>query len=163
MLQEINRWYAYARWANTHMLDACETVDAAALTRDVGTSFGSLLGTLEHLYGADWIWLERFRGRIPTVWPSKGSLLSVTAFRDAFAALDVERTKFLAGLDEPRLLEPLRYRNLKGEPYEFPLGQLLFHVSNHATYHRGQVMQLVRQFGGTVQGTDYLHWLPIDR
>jgi uncharacterized damage-inducible protein DinB len=162
MLHDIRRWYAYARWANGRMLDACETLTNEALTRDVGTSFGSLVGTLEHLHGADWVWLERFLGRNPTSWPAKGSLTTMPAFRVAFDALESERQHFLETLGESRLAEPLSYRNLKGEAFTFPLGELLFHVSNHATYHRGQVMQLVRQFGGVVQSTDYLYWIPTD-
>lgn len=159
-LREIRRWYAYARWANGHMLAACDTLDAESLMRDVGTSFGSVLGTLEHLYGADWIWLERWLGRSPSSWPAKGTMTSVADFRDAWSRLDAERARFLDALDDSRVTQSIRYRNLKGDEFEYPLGQLLFHVSNHATYHRGQVMQLVRQHGGTVKSTDYLYWLP---
>jgi len=163
VLQEVKRWYSYARWANNHMLAACETLDAESLARDVGTSFVSVLGTLEHMYGADWIWLERWQGRSPASWPAKGTMTTVGDFRRAWSGLDAERARFLDALDAldvSRLSEPLRYVNLKGETFEYPLGQLLFHVSNHATYHRGQVMQLVRQLGGTVKSTDYLYWLP---
>mgnify|MGYP001563309326 CR=1 FL=1 len=159
-VREIQRWFAYARWANSHMLAACETLDAESLRREVGTSFGSVLGTLEHMFGADWIWLERWQGRNPASWPAKGTMVTVGDFRDAWAGLDAERARFLDKLDASRLDEPLRYRNMKGDEFEYPLGQLLFHVSNHATYHRGQVMQLVRQLGGTVRSTDYLYWLP---
>lgn len=160
VLHQIKRWYAYARWANGHMLTACDTLDSESLRRDVGISFGSVLGTLEHMFGADWIWLERWQGRSPASWPAKGTMVTVADFRDAWAGLDAERARFLDTLDESRFHEPLRYRNLKGDEFEYPLGQLLFHVSNHATYHRGQVMQLVRQHGGTVKSTDYLYWLP---
>lgn len=160
MLPEVNRWYAYTRWANAHMLDACATLDAESLVRDMGTSFGSVLGTLEHMYGADWIWLERWHGRAPAGFPAKGAYGTVDSIRTAWAMLETERTLFLSTLDDGALAEPLRYRNIKGDVFEYPLGQLLMHVSNHATYHRGQVMQLVKQLGGAVKSTDYLYWLP---
>ena len=142
------------------MLSACETLTADALGREQGTSFGSVLGTLEHMYGADWVWMERWHGRVPTSFPAKGTLRTVADFRAAWAAFDAEREVFLSALTPARLAEPLAYRNMKGEAFEYPLGSLLLHVSNHATYHRGQVMQLVRQLGGTATSTDFLFWLP---
>jgi uncharacterized damage-inducible protein DinB len=142
------------------MLGACETLTPEALGREQGTSFGSVLGTLEHLYGADWVWMERWQGRIPTGFPAKGTLATIAHFRAAWSALDAEREAFLSALTPGRLAEPLAYRNLKGESFSLPLGDLLHHVSNHATYHRGQVMQLVRQLGGTATSTDFLYWLP---
>ncbi len=160
MLREVRRLYAYTRWANAHMLDACATLDAESLVRDMDTSFGSVLGTLEHLFGADWIWLERWNGRIPSGFPAKGTHGTVDSLRAAWTMLEDERTRFLSTLDEAKLAEPLRYRNTRGDAFAYPLGQLLMHVSNHATYHRGQVMQSVRQLGGTVKTTDYLYWLP---
>ncbi len=160
VMHGIKRWYAYAHWANGHMLTACDTLDSESLQRDVGISFGSVLGTLEHMFGADWIWLERWQGRSPASWPAKGTMTTIDDFRDAWTVLDADRARFLDSIDGSQLSQPIRYRNLKGETFEYPLGQLLFHVSNHATYHRGQVMQLVRQLGGTVKSTDYLYWLP---
>ena len=160
MLREVSRLYAYTGWANAHMLDACATLEAESLVRDMGTSFGSVLGTLEHMFGADWIWLERWNGRVPVGFPAKGTYGTVDSLRVAWAMLEDERTRFLSTLDDAKLAEPMRYRNTRGDAFEYPLGQLLMHVSNHATYHRGQVMQLVKQMGGTVKSTDYLYWLP---
>ncbi|MHB1313009.1 MAG: DinB family protein [Gemmatimonadaceae bacterium] len=159
-LTQIRRWYAYGRWAHAKMLTACETLGDDALGRDQGSSFGSVLGTLEHMYGADWVWLERWQGRIPASFPAKGTLRAIADFRAAWAALDAERKAYLLALTPARLDEPLAYRNLKGDAFALPLGDLLHHVSNHATYHRGQVMQFVRQLGGTAVSTDFLYWLP---
>ncbi|HEY3288085.1 MAG TPA: DinB family protein [Gemmatimonadaceae bacterium] len=163
LLHEIRRWYAYADWANAHMLDACDTLDPAALTREMGTSFGSVLGTLQHLYGADWVWSERFLGRSPTAGPALDALTSVPALREAWGRLAAERSRMLDTIDPAQTAAPLAYRNLKGEAFAWPLGDLLFHVSNHATYHRGQVMQMVRQLGGTARSTDFVLWLAAAR
>lgn len=159
LLSQVRRWYAYARWANARMLAACDTLSADALQREQGTSFGSVLGTLEHMYGADWVWMERWQGRFPSAFPAKGTLHTVADLRAAWASLDTGREEFLSSLTAARLDEPLAFRNMKGDAFEYPLGSLLLHVSNHATYHRGQVMQLVRQLGGTVSSTDLLFWL----
>jgi uncharacterized damage-inducible protein DinB len=159
MLPNIRRWFAYARWANGHMLAACATLPEGVLSRTDGSSFGSILGTLEHLYGADWIWLERFHGVSPTAFPAKGTLHTVADVRQAYEALYERRDAWLGALTAERLAEPLSYKNTKGDAFSLPLGEVLYHVANHATYHRGQVMQAVRQAGGTVTSTDYFLWL----
>jgi len=107
----------------------------------------------------DWVWMERWQGRFPSAFPAKGTLHTVADLRAAWASLDTGREEFLSSLTAARLDEPLAFRNMKGDAFEYPLGSLLLHVSNHATYHRGQVMQLVRQLGGTVSSTDVLFWL----
>jgi uncharacterized damage-inducible protein DinB len=159
MLPDIRRWFAYARWANDHMLAACDTLPQGVLAKSDGSSFGSILGTLEHLYGADWIWLERFHGVSPTAFPAKGTLQTVADVHGVYGALYERRDAWLAALSADRLTEPLAYRNMKGDAFSLPLGEVLYHVANHATYHRGQVMQTVRQAGGTVTSTDYFLWL----
>jgi uncharacterized damage-inducible protein DinB len=159
MLREIQRWFRYARWANAHMFDACATLTADSFTRDMGTSFGSVHGTVEHLIGADWVWLERWHGRSPSAFANKGMHVTVDALRGAWNALDEQRTSFLATLDEDALAAPFRYRTMKGDAMEFPMGDTLLHISNHATYHRGQIIQLVKQLGGTVRSTDFILWL----
>jgi uncharacterized damage-inducible protein DinB len=161
MLRDVRHWYAYARWANGLMLDACETVPTESLARETGSSFGSIFGTLHHLHAADWLWLERFEGRSTAAFPPRDERETVASYRAAWDELQGRRDAYLASLTEERLAEPLAYRNMKGEPMAYPLGELLFHVSNHATYHRGQVMQAVRQSGGRVASSDYLYWLPL--
>ena len=81
------------------MIDACATVDAESLVRDMGTSSGSVLGTLEHMYGADWIWLERWNGRVPAGFPAKGAYGTVDSIRTAWTMLEAERTLFLSTMD----------------------------------------------------------------
>jgi len=48
----------------------------------------------------------------------------------------------------------VRYKNTKGEAFRAPLWQLVQHVANHSTYHRGQVTSLLRQLGGRTVSTD---------
>jgi len=159
-LHEIERWFTYAKWANDHMLAACETISEEAFRREVGVSFGSVQGTLEHMYGADWIWLERFHGRTPAAFPPKGVLTTVALCRAAFDAMHDDRMRVVRGLTQAQVDAPLHYANTKGVAFSYDYGDLLFHLSNHTTYHRGQVMQLVRQLGGTVTSSDFLFWLP---
>jgi uncharacterized damage-inducible protein DinB len=60
------------------------------------------------------------------------------------------------GLTDDRLRERISYQNLKGERWEYSLGQMLQHVVNHSTYHRGQIITLLRQLGLKGVSTDFL-------
>ena len=61
-------------------------------------------------------------------------------------------------LREPDLAAPVAFRNLAGNAFEAPLWELLQHMANHATHHRGQVVALLRQLGARVVTTDLLAW-----
>jgi uncharacterized damage-inducible protein DinB len=156
---DIRRWYDFAHWANNLMFDACESIDPDALQHATGSSFGSIIGTLDHLYGADWLWLERWLGRTPNRFPAGGVHTTIPQFRQAWRVLETQRDAWISSLTDDALVAHFAYRNIKGETYSYTLGELLFHVSNHATYHRGQIMQSVKQFGGSVTSSDYLYWL----
>ena len=155
-LETIRDLYAYNRWANARALEAASTVDAGDFTKEVGGSFASLRGTLAHMYGAEWIWLERWRGTSPRQLPFALDFPDVETIRSRWQDVEREQKEFLDSLDPGRLAEVISYVNLKGETFAYPLGRMLHHVVNHATYHRGQITTLVRQLGGTPLSTDLL-------
>jgi uncharacterized damage-inducible protein DinB len=64
---------------------------------------------------------------------------------------------FVDAFDEAKLNEPLAFRRLNGDAYSMPYYQLFSHVVNHAFYHRGQLVTMLRQVGFTdLQSTDLL-------
>ena len=69
-------------------------------------------------------------------------------------------SRFVAGraCGRRRWRRRLRYRNLQGQEFEAPLWQLVQHVANHSTYHRGQVVTLLRQLGAKAVATDLVAW-----
>jgi uncharacterized damage-inducible protein DinB len=156
MLQEILELYAFHRWANQRILAAASALSPEELTRDLRSSFPSVLATLGHLLGADWIWLQRWKGGSPTSGPESWDLSTAEALVGRWAEVEQEQAAFLRGLAEADLHRVLRYRMLSGVAQESPLWQTLRHVVNHATYHRGQVVTLLRQLGASAPGTDLI-------
>ena len=65
-LSDIKNLFDYTEWANDLAMDAANKLPDEGLRRDVGISHQSILGTLVHMAGAEWIWLERWNGRSPT-------------------------------------------------------------------------------------------------
>jgi len=148
--------YAYNDWANDRAFGAVRSLGPDLLSRDLGNSFASLLDTFVHLVGAEWIWLERWHGRWPPALPKTseaGDLRDVRARADQVRR---DREKWLGSLREEDLQKDVRYKNLRGEFYAYPLWQQLAHVANHSTYHRGQITTLLRQLGAAVVSTDLL-------
>lgn len=154
--ETIREIYVYNRWANARSLQAASTISPADFTKEVGGSFASLRGTLAHMYGAEWIWLQRWRGTSPRQLPFALDFPDVETIRSRWQEVEREQKQFLDSLDPGRLSEVVSYVNLKGETFAYPLGRMLQHVVNHASYHRGQITTLLRQLGATPLSTDLL-------
>src|SRR4051812_2436159 len=96
---EIRHLFDYTEWANMQVLDAAEKLPAEELLRDVHISHKSILGTLLHTAGADWVWLERWQGNSPVgnVWAgwSPGDAGSVQEVRDKWLPVLRQRTAYL--------------------------------------------------------------------
>jgi uncharacterized damage-inducible protein DinB len=155
-LTTIRELYEYSWWANARSLEAASMVSREEFTKEIGGSFSSLRGTLAHLYGAEWVWLERWRGTSPSSLPSALDFPDVEAIRSHWEKVERGQREFLEGLDTARLGESLTYTNLQGETWTYTLWRILAHVVNHASYHRGQVATLLRQLGKPPLSTDLL-------
>ena len=155
-LTTINELYKYSWWANARSLEAASMVSLEDFTKEIGGSFLSLRGTLAHLYGAEWVWLERWRGTSPSNLPSALDLPDVETIRSRWERVERGQRDFLEGLDPARLAEPLTYTNFQGERWTYSLWRILAHVVNHSSYHRGQVATLLRQLGKAPLSTDLL-------
>ena len=70
--------------------------------------------------------------------------------------LERHQQEFMATLTDDRLQRRLSYENLRGERWEYSLSHMMLHVVNHSSFHRGQVIALLRQLGQTPPATDFL-------
>lgn len=152
--REIDELYEYNRWANQRVLEAAEGLSDEQLRRDLGSSFASVLATLEHMVLAEWIWLSRWRGTSPHGRPSGWELSTLAEIRERWAEIEADQLAFLTALSNEDLERPLAYRTTSGQAFTSPLAQLLRHVVNHASYHRGQVTTMLRQLGAQPPATD---------
>jgi uncharacterized damage-inducible protein DinB len=154
---EVTRLFAYNRWANARAFEGAASLTAEELSRSIGGSFTSVLGTLTHLVGAEWVWLERWHGRSPRALPS--DFTSVKDLRERLTAVEEGQKAVLAGLTPERLASKITYVNFAGQTFAYALGEAMVHLVNHGTYHRGQVATLLRQLGKKPLSTDYLLYL----
>lgn len=136
----------YHYWARDRMLAAVAVLDHNQYAQPVGGSFGSVRETLNHLYGAEVLWLKRWQGESPSAFPS-AMPDTLAALAQVWASQDAAMRAYLAPLQESDLQRVIAYRNLAGVAGESALWEMLAHVVNHATYHRGQVTTLLRLLG----------------
>jgi len=156
-LDTLRELYDYNYWARDRQLEACSKLRHEQFLWPMGSSFSSLRDTLAHLLVVEWVWLERFQGRSPRALPDwLDPLRDVASIRERWWSLEQDMHAYIGGLDADALERPLSYVNLKGEAWTYPLGQALFHLVNHQTYHRGQVTTLLRQLGAESVAIDYL-------
>jgi uncharacterized damage-inducible protein DinB len=143
-------------WATRHVLAATETLSPEQFTRNLGNSFPSVRDTLAHLYGADWIWCSRWNGESPSGLPDPQMFPDAASLRTAWDAHEPQVRAALKRFGERGVDTPLEYvRN--GVRQAQPFAYTLQHVVNHGTYHRGQVVTMLRQLGVTqVPTTDLI-------
>jgi uncharacterized damage-inducible protein DinB len=124
----------------------------------MGSSFGSVRDTLAHIWGAEWIWLERFQGRSPSSLPDPTQFQDMATLRERWDELEARLLTFVRGLAQSDLDRAFEYKTLKFGAYRNPLCESMQHLVNHGTYHRGQVTTLLRQHGAQPIATDLMHF-----
>jgi uncharacterized damage-inducible protein DinB len=149
----------YTLWADRVCLKALEQVQPEDLTRDTGTSFGSLLGTLAHILGSQRVWLARFEGKVFDRVPDLASFPDWEALTAAWGETSAELGFFLASLTADQVIADLTWTTTQGVTYTRPLWQPVLHLVNHGTYHRGQVVSQLRQLGYEPPSTDLIYFL----
>lgn len=148
--------YEYNTWANQRTLDSCAGLTAEQFTRDLRSSFSSVRDSLAHIYGAEWLWLERWHGRIPSALPSASDFADFASLKARWAQHETALHTFVFSLTSTDLERLIKYKNTQGVPFEGPLWPMLQHVVNHSSYHRGQVATLLRQLGAKPIATDLI-------
>ncbi len=155
---EIQQVYDYNAWANRRSLAAVEKLKPEDFIKPLGSSFSSVRDTLAHIYGAEWIWLERFQGRSPAALPNVREFEDVASLRERWLEQEQRLLAFVSGLTQSDLDREIEYKTLKFGVYHNPLWQSMQHVVNHGTYHRGQVTTMLRQLGAEPILTDLMHF-----
>jgi len=139
----------YSGWASRRLLDAALALDSEMLHREMKVSHKSMYDTLAHIHGADRIWLARVLGSPIT----QDEPLEV-----AWPEISRRWVEFADSMNESDLTRIISYKDLRGNDHQTPLWQIVLHVVNHATIHRGQAMAMFRQLGVAPPATDLIFY-----
>src|SRR5579864_8057038 len=125
--EEMRQLYEYNAWANRRSLSAAAALTPEQFTKPMGNSFSSVHDTLAHIFGAEWIWLERWNGRTPKALPGGNDFPGLHELNLKWGGLHHDQNQFLAKLTPQRLDQPLSYINTKGVAFTYPLWQMMVH------------------------------------
>jgi uncharacterized damage-inducible protein DinB len=154
--------FEYDRWANNRVLQAVSALRDEQFTRDVGGSFRSVRDTLVHIISGEWGWLAYWKE--PSLSPAfvkdlrdrRDSLFNpdkfpnITQVKSKWAEIEKEQLEFVNGLTNESLEKMLPIRAT-----QISLANLMQHLANHSTYHRGQVALMMRQLDAEPVATDF--------
>lgn len=163
-LSDVRHLFDYTEWANALAMDAAAKLTDEDLRRDVGISHKSIFGTLLHMAGAEWIWLERWNGRSPakavawSLWTTE-TCVDLATLTERWRDVIDGRARFMSRLAEEQLDAELAFKLLSGDPSSMRLVHQMQHVVNHATLHRGQVVGMIRQLGLEPPATDLIFYI----
>lgn len=151
--------YDYNAWSNRLTLDSIDAITQEQFTAPMPGSFSSIQTTLLHILGAEWIWWQRCIGNQPRGLLDPKEYAEAASFRTKWQEVDAGFAAFLKDLKDERLTETITYVNRHGQQWTYRIGTILLNNVNHSSYHRGQVVTLLRQIGAEPKATDYLLYI----
>ncbi len=146
----------YTDWASRRLVEAASALDPQELTKDFGSAYNSVLGTLVHVYASDRAWLGRIEGNPPAVYMDPEKDMHLAVLKNDWPALMERWKQWGAQLTEDSILKGVAYKDTKGNAYVTPAWQIVLHFANHGTHHRGQVSGFLRALGHTPPPVDLI-------
>jgi uncharacterized damage-inducible protein DinB len=155
-LELIQGIWGYHWWSNGKLFDETAALGEETASKELGGhwSFPTLKGMLAHIYGADRLWLARWKGDSPTKLYGDADFASLADLRTGWNALEAEQRAFVTSLGTEELKRTLDYKSTDGRPFAQPLWQQLQHVVNHGTHHRSEIAAMVTLTKGSPSPTD---------
>lgn len=152
-LQEIRLLNAFNAWATNRIFDAVAHLPEEEYTRDMKSSHGSIHNTLTHMVAAEKIWISRWQGISTATVLTAEDLPTLGALRSFWEQVGYDTAKFLGMMSDKRLQETFAMKTSKGDTYTHLYWQAFQHVVDHSTYHRGQIVTMMRQLGAVPPNT----------
>jgi uncharacterized damage-inducible protein DinB len=149
--------FAFNRWANAKMLDACRKLTPEQYAAEPVPGWTSVRATVWHISVVTEGWLRGLAGDTDMSFPTESELATVDdaqrLLEHAYGRFDV----LLPALTPERLNAPVTLRR-RMRTVTLPPWAVLRHVVNHTTYHRGQVASKLKRFGIQQAETDFVFW-----
>ncbi len=141
----------YNYWANKKICDLLLTIDNSIVEKDIPSSFRTIKETVYHIWGAEWLWLLRVETDADLLIqsPIKDFTGSFNEAIDSFHKVSEEIIKLVSDTNEKELTRNITYQNLAGMEFTNRFYEIIMHCMNHSTFHRGQIITMLRNAGVT--------------
>ncbi len=161
MREILHQYVQFNKWANELLLTLIEKeISDELLDKNLVSSFPSLRKTVYHVWDAEWIWLRRLKGESLDNWPSKNFSGNFSEAKNKLLENNESFITYVISLNENSLIENFSYKNIEGKNFTNARWQSIQHCINHSTYHRGQIVTMLRQLGVMqIPSTDYISFV----
>ncbi|MCC6690181.1 MAG: DNA polymerase [Bacteroidia bacterium] len=150
----ITRYVQYNLWANKKIADVLLKIDSALLDKELKSSFPSIRKTVHHIWDAELAWMMRLKGESVN-WPPSAEFKNPAI--DSFVTTSKTFVDYLTSKEENYFDFSTMYKTIKGETYTNTNAGIIMHCVNHGSYHRGQIITMLRELGITdLPATDFI-------
>jgi len=141
-------------WANRRLTDQIKSLSQEEFTRETGGSFPSIRLTLIHLLESDWLWLNRWQGKPLVLPPENWDTQTPISISEIWLGIQEQIEQTFESKAEGTMQQAVHFITKAGAELEMPYWQTVSHMVNHATYHRGQMANMIRMMGHKPVATD---------
>jgi uncharacterized damage-inducible protein DinB len=164
MKELLKQLAAYNVWANQKLFEVILALPEEKQKQEVPSSFKSLYDTTLHMWNAESVWWQRMKLQERIVVPMenfKGTMQELTV---ELLQQNRQWQEWVSNATEAALDHVFQYQNARKEQFKQPIYQMILHVFNHGTYHRGQLVNMLRQLGvEKIPQTDFIVWSRMKR
>ncbi|HVT86543.1 MAG TPA: DinB family protein [Chitinophagaceae bacterium] len=164
MKEILQQLAAYNFWANQRMFETILVLTEEKQKSELPSSFKSIYDTVLHMWNAESVWWQRMKLQERISAPSeyfKGSMQELT---NELLQENRQWIEWIDAASEAALDHVFQYQTSKKEQFKQPISQMLIHVFNHGTYHRGQLVNMLRQLAiEKIPQTDFIVWSRMKR
>jgi len=155
--QEVRTHIGYSGWASRKVLEAALALPPEDRAKAMSVSHESIANTLAHIYFGDAIWFSRIADPSYPV-PPHDALPSLDFVIEEWPRLQAKWEAWASGVTDSDLARQVAFKSRFIGNAGLPAWQIVVHVVNHATLHRGQIVGMLRQLGMKPPATDILFY-----
>jgi len=160
MKELLKQYTKYNIWANERICRMMGKINSSLLDKEFKSSYSSIRKTAYHIWDAETIWLKRLAGKSLKEWPSENFSGNFLDFQNEFLGGSGKLFMFVLNKEPKQLEQILMYKNIKGEQFSNKIAYIIQHVCNHGTFHRGQIVTMLREAGQTdLVPTDFIAFM----
>lgn len=151
---------AYNVWANNRIAEVLKKLPVEKLDAPTGCSFGSIRNTVYHMWGAESLWYQRLHLVEHAIPPINGFEGTFEEACRRWQEQSIQLRDWVKVVTPIKLQHVVAYYNMRKQYGKLAVIEILMQVFNHATFHRGQLVMMLRQAGiSKIPGTDYSEFI----
>ena len=157
MKQLLQQYALYNLWANKIIVAQVNQLPEEQVNKEIISSFPSIYKTILHMMDVESVWWQRLKLAEHVEWPGKNFDGTFNELLKMLMQLSQQWEEWTRNANEANITHVFAYQNSKKEQFKQPVYEMLLHLFNHQTFHRGQVVTMLRQLGiEKIQPTDFI-------